>query len=94
MMIKTGADIIDIDHLVSSIENFTGLLSPFQVLCGKSDPVTIIQDGNALSILKSVEEDFNRSGGRCIVSAGCEITPGTSSSNMNAFSSASKSLKV
>lgn len=94
MMIGTGADIIDIDHLVSSIGNYTELLSPFQVLCGKSDPVTVIQDGNTESILLSVKADYKSSGGRCIVSAGCEITPDTSSSNMIAFSSASKSLNV
>jgi MtaA/CmuA family methyltransferase len=84
-MISTGADIIDIDHLVYSMEDYTGLLSPGQVLSGKADPVSIIQDGTTGDIFKVVKEDFKKAKGRCIISAGCEITPGTSVSNMNAF---------
>jgi MtaA/CmuA family methyltransferase len=93
-MIKTGADIIDIDHLVSSLDKYKGLLSPFQVFSGKSDPVTVIQEGNYNSILQSVIADHNKSDRRCIVSAGCEITPGTSTENMIAFRQAAKSLKI
>jgi MtaA/CmuA family methyltransferase len=94
MMIATGADIIDIDHLVPSMSDFVSLLGPYQVFSGKSDPVTIIQDGTIEIIEKSVNEDFKQASGRCIVSAGCEITPGTQVENMNAFSYAAKvSLK-
>jgi MtaA/CmuA family methyltransferase len=93
-MIDTGADIIDIDHLVSSIEKYKGHLSPFQVFSGKSDPVTVIQEGNYNSILQSVLSDHMTSDKRCIVSAGCEITPGTSIENMIAFSHAAKSLNI
>jgi uroporphyrinogen decarboxylase len=90
MMIGTGADIIDIDHLVPSLENFSKLLSPLQVLCGKSDPVSVIQDGDREMISVSVANDINNSGGRCIVSAGCEITPGTTILNMRAFADQAK----
>jgi uroporphyrinogen decarboxylase len=93
-MIKTGADIIDIDHLVPSMEKYAGLLSLFQVFSGKSDPVTVIQDGNYNSILQSVTSDHLKANKRCIVSAGCEITPGTSTENMLAFSNAARSLKI
>ena len=93
-MINTGADIIDIDHLVSSLERYKGLLSPFQVFSGKSDPVTVIQDGNFNSILQSVVSDHLKADKRCIVSAGCEITPETSIENMSAFSYAAKSLNI
>jgi len=84
-MIKTGADIIDVDHLVPSMSDFSQLLSPVQVFSGKSDPVTVIQDGNEEKILRSVQKDYRDSGGRCIVSAGCEITPGTTAENMRIF---------
>ena len=57
-----------------------------QVFSGKSDPVTIIQDGSREMIKQSVIKDLIESKGRCIVSAGCEITPGTSIENMRAFS--------
>jgi len=84
-MINTGADIIDVDHLVSSMSDFASLLTQHQVFSGKGDPVTVIQDGNADKILQSVKKDFSDSGGRCIISAGCEITPGTSIENMRIF---------
>jgi MtaA/CmuA family methyltransferase len=84
-MIDTGADIIDIDHLVEDIAGNVRYLSKHQVFCGKSDPVTIIQNGSAEQITRSVEKDFLDSKGRCIVSAGCEITPGTTVENMRSF---------
>jgi uroporphyrinogen decarboxylase len=85
LMIDTGADIVDVDHMVPSMEVFYGRLSPGQVFSGKSDPVTVIQDGSPDTIRKSVGQDFRTTNGRCIVSAGCEITPGTSIGNMKAF---------
>jgi uroporphyrinogen decarboxylase len=91
-MIQTGADIIDVDHLVPEMAGFTGFLTKSQVFSGKSDPVTIIQDGNHETILESVRDDFIQANGRCIVSAGCEITPGTSQDNMRIFRKAAKLL--
>lgn len=92
-MILTGVDIIDIDHLVPSMEPFVKLLGKNQVFSGKADPVSVIQDGNLHDILRCVHDDYKVTNGRCIVSAGCEITPGTSMANMNAFKSAAGSIK-
>jgi MtaA/CmuA family methyltransferase len=89
-MIKTGADIVDIDHLVPSMGDFISLMGKHQVFSGKSDPVTVIQDGSYETIKRSVSADSTESGGRCIVSAGCEITPGTTVENMLAFSRVAK----
>jgi len=86
-MIRTGADIIDIDHLVSSMAPFAPLLGARQVFSGKCDPVAVIQNGTAGTIRHSVEEDLSQAAGRCIVSAGCEITPGTSQENLKVFAS-------
>jgi MtaA/CmuA family methyltransferase len=91
-MIATGADIIDIDHLVPSMSDFAALLGPHQVLSGKADPVSIIQDGTAEEIMNVVCHDFRSTKGRCIISAGCEITPGTSVENINAFKLAASGL--
>ena len=88
-MIATGADIIDIDHMVSSMSDFANMIGPGQVFSGKADPVRIIQDGTPEIIERTVIDDLRQSGGRCIVSAGCEITPGTSVENMKAFRLAS-----
>jgi len=87
-MIKTGADIVDVDHLVTSIAEFAPLLSSNQVLCGNSDPVSMIQDGTPDQILKSIKDSHMQANGRCIVSAGCEITPDTSLLNFRTLSEA------
>lgn len=86
-MIQTGADIIDIDHLVPSMAEYINLLSQHQVFSGKADPVSIIQNGNRETIINSVRSDNKQANGRCIISAGCEITPGTSVENMKIFKS-------
>jgi uroporphyrinogen-III decarboxylase len=84
-MIATGADIIDVDHLVPTLAPFAGMLGPGQVFSGKADPVSIVQDGTPKDIERTVREDFVDAKGRLIVSAGCEITPDTSDDNMRAF---------
>jgi uroporphyrinogen decarboxylase len=91
-MIKTGADIVDIDHLVTSMGDFMQLFSAKQVPSGNSDPVSVIRDGNPQSIEKSVLHCFNVTDGRGIVSAGCEIPPDTSTENFRAYSEAARSL--
>lgn len=84
-MIQTGADIIDVDHLVPDIKQFARQLAAHQVFSGKSDPVSVIQDGTPEKITGSVISDFTAANGRCITSAGCEITPGTSAENIKIF---------
>jgi len=89
-MIRTGADIVDVDHLVPGMAEFVPLLGPEQVLCGKSDPVSVIQDGTGDQILKSVQDCRKQANGRCIVSAGCEITPDTSLEKFRTFRDAGR----
>jgi len=84
-MIATQADIIDIDHLVLDMADYVDLLGNNQVFSGKADPVTIIQNGTQNEIMNTVIDDYRKAKGKCIISAGCEITPGTSVENMNAF---------
>lgn len=93
-MIRTGVDIIDIDHLVPSISDFAPMIGPGQVFSGKSDPVTVIQAGPADTISRSVAADFIDSGRRCIVSAGCEITPETPVENMKYFHAAARAIRL
>ncbi len=84
-MIATGADIIDVDHLVPSMVPFAHLLGSHQVFSGKTDPVSVIQDGTPDQIAADVADCRQQGGGCVIVSAGCEITPGTSVGNMRSF---------
>lgn len=92
-VILTGADIVDIDHRVISVTDAVPLLAPSQVMSGKGDPVTVIQDGDSKMISDSVWQFYKEAGRRAIVSAGCEVTPGTSRENMHSFSSAARELK-
>ena len=84
-MIKTGADIIDIDHLVTTMADFLPLLSEGQVFSGNSDPVSIIKDGTSEVIQASVQSCYQQTKGRGIVSAGCEIPAATSYENMQGY---------
>jgi len=93
-MIKTGADIIDIDHLVLNLEDYIPLLAAKQVISGNTDPVSIIQNAGRRIIADNVLDCFKRAQGRGIISAGCEITPETSVSNFVSYSQAAQTLRL
>ncbi len=84
-MIATGADIIDVDHLVKDMTPFAGLLGPQQALCGNLDPVSVIQDGTPESIREAALRALTQAPGKLILSAGCEITPDTPEINLKTF---------
>ncbi len=92
-MIRTGADIIDIDHLVERMEDLIPLLSVNQVVSGNSDPVSVVQNGSREQLEANVERCFHLTAGRGIVSAGCEITPGTTVDRMMDYSAIARRLK-
>ena len=91
-MIATGADIIDVDHLVASMAPFVALLAPHQVFAGKADPVSVIQNGSPPLIAETARQGWREAPGRCIASAGCEITPGTPAENLRALQQAAVDL--
>ncbi|MBI5010794.1 MAG: uroporphyrinogen decarboxylase family protein [Bacteroidia bacterium] len=93
-MIKTGADIVDIDHLAGSMGNYIDLFPAGQVPSGNSDPVSVIMDGNRKSIEESVKQCYSDTKGRGIVSAGCEIPPDTTVENMLAYMKAAHELAL
>jgi uroporphyrinogen decarboxylase len=93
-MIRTGADIVDVDHLVVSMDNFLPLLSANQVFSGNSDPVSVIQNGTLDQVEASVQSCYAATKGRGIVSAGCEITPETTVERLLAYSAIAHRLKA
>jgi uroporphyrinogen decarboxylase len=93
-MINTGADIVDIDHLVTTMADFIPLFAAKQVPSGNSNPVSVIRDGNRESITESVLECYRITNHRGIVSAGCEIPPDTSVDNMMAYRDAAHALMI
>lgn len=84
-MIRTGADIIDVDHLVKDMTPFYPLLGAGQVLCGNLDPVAIVQDGSPVQIRAAAARLSAAGGKRLILSAGCEITPDTRAEHIRAM---------
>jgi uroporphyrinogen-III decarboxylase len=92
LMVKTGADIIDIDHLAGSMANYINLFSGRQIPSGNSDPVSVICDGDSKLIENSVIQCWEDTRHRGIVSAGCEIPPDTSVDNMQAYMKAAQGL--
>lgn len=91
-VIRTGADIIDIDHRTGSVAEAVKILSGRQVFSGKSDPVRVVQDGDKELIRESVFSFFEEAGRRSILSAGCEITPETYVGNLKYLGSLSGEL--
>ena len=89
-MIKTGANILDVDHLVPSMAPFVPLLGPNQVFSGKVDPVSVVQNGTPESIRMAVKESLHQGGGRCIISAGCEVPPDAPLANVKAMRTAAE----
>lgn len=87
-MIATGADIVDVDHLVSSMPPFAPLLGKHQALCGNLDPVSVVQNGTPETIERLGRELLRAFPGKLILSAGCEVTPGTATANLHALSRA------
>jgi uroporphyrinogen-III decarboxylase len=50
----------------------------------------VIQNGSAKQIAAAVENGWREAQGRAIISAGCEITPGTTAENLRAFENAAR----
>lgn len=84
-MIATRADIVDVDHLAGSMAPFVSLLGGDQVFCGSSDPVRVVRDSDAESVIQSVLRCRREARGRVIVSAGCEIPPDTNPEHLHAM---------
>jgi uroporphyrinogen decarboxylase len=91
-MVKTGADIVDIDHLAGSMADYIDLFPSNQVPSGNSNPVSVIRDGDSKAIEDNVRLCWNETRGRGIVSAGCEVPPDTSVENMLSYMKAAHGL--
>ncbi len=84
-LVESEADIIDVDHLALDMQLFATYLNDSQVLSGNIDPVSIVANGSPEQIKSYVKNTHQQTGGRTIVSAGCEIAPETSMENLKAF---------
>ncbi len=91
-VISTGADIVDIDHRTGPVTACLPLLRDGQLFAGKSDPVSVVEEGTRETIRNSASAFFNEARGRAILSAGCEVTPGTAPENLHLLSSMADEL--
>lgn len=80
-MVKSGADIIDLDWMVDwkSASETYGARFP---LCGNVDPVSVMLQGGEDTVHDHVLECLRVGGDRCFSGAGCEIPDGTPGENL------------
>jgi len=83
-MARLGADMIDLDFLVS-LEDARQVLGSEQVLAGNLDPVRAVRDGTPASIRAALAECHRQAGPRYVVAAGCELPRDTPHANVLAM---------
>lgn len=85
LVAKTGADIVDLDHMVS-LQKASVLLPETTVICGNIDPVSILLQGSTKQIKEAVAQCSQIvTPHRHILAAGCEVPKFTEVKKMEAF---------
>ena len=87
LMAESGADIIDIDHLVdlkTAVEKIGGKA----LVCGNFDPVSVLLDGDTDTVKEHVRNCLAIGGDSIIISAGCEVPKFTPPENLKAVAEA------
>ncbi|UCD50233.1 MAG: uroporphyrinogen decarboxylase family protein [Phycisphaerales bacterium] len=81
---QTGADIVDLDWMVS-IEAARKAVGPDVTLCGNFDPSAVLLQGSPADVAKAARACLAAGGPRFILQPGCEVPPGTPEANIRAF---------
>jgi MtaA/CmuA family methyltransferase len=81
---KTGADLVDGDWMVDLAEA-RRVLGPRTVLVGNLDPVRAVMQSTPERIRAGVAGLYGKLGNPYMVSAGCEVPPGTPPENLKAL---------
>jgi MtaA/CmuA family methyltransferase len=84
LMARTGADIIDLDWMVS-LDRARGTVGPDVTLCGNFDPVAVLLQGTPESVAAAARDCLLKGGSRFVLMPGCEVPPGTPEANIRAF---------
>ncbi len=91
--IKTlGVDMLDVDY-PQTMEEVREAVGPDQVISGNVDPVRGIQDNSPQGVREAFAEAHGQSGDKFILSAGCEVPPGTPEENVIAMFDYARSAK-
>ncbi len=81
---QTGADIIDLDWMVS-IAQARETVGPDVTLCGNFDPTAVLLQGSPSDVADAARACLDAGGQRFILQPGCEVPPGTPEANLRAF---------
>ncbi len=80
-MAESGADIIDIDWMVS-MNQAALAFGGRAAVCGNADPVAVMYQGTPEDVIRVTSACMQLGGPRCISAAGCEIVDGTPAANL------------
>jgi len=81
---QAGADLVDLDSMVSMAEGREAM-GPGQVLLGNIDPVRTLCAGPPERIAAEIAECQRQAGPRYIIGAGCEVPRGTPAAHLRAM---------
>ncbi|KPK45081.1 MAG: hypothetical protein AMJ65_01090 [Phycisphaerae bacterium SG8_4] len=83
-MPQSGADIIDVDWMVS-LARARELVGPDVTLCGNFNPAGALFEGNPEDVAEAARECLEAVPDRFILMPGCEVPPATPEQNIRAF---------
>ncbi len=84
---ETGADIIDIDHVVDLAQAIESV-GTNQFVCGNFDPVSVLLRGTPVDVCEAVTQCLSVGKEQLIISAGCEVPKFTPVENLMAVNEA------
>ena len=95
---ETGADMVDIDHMVDFGTSITLLGEKNISVCGNFDPVEVLLRGNVSTVQNAVSDCLNVASETTAIAAGCEVPRNTPKENMlavyDSLSAATKRRKI
>jgi MtaA/CmuA family methyltransferase len=83
-MADSGADVIDVDWMVS-LARARELAGPDVTLCGNFNPAGVLFEGSPADVAAAARECLNAVPGKFILMPGCEVPPATPEKNIRAF---------
>jgi MtaA/CmuA family methyltransferase len=83
-MPQSGADIIDVDSMVS-LARARELVGPDVTLCGNFNPAGALFEGSPEDVAEEARECLGTATDRFILMPGCEVPPATPEENIRAF---------
>lgn len=90
-MVDSGADIIDLDHMVD-MASAAAKFGDRVAFCGNFDPVAVMLKGTPAEVFAATQHCMAIGGGRAFSGAGCEIPLHTPAENLHAQTRALASL--